>query len=193
MNTVSNTQSWKAALCIGVAVFVGAPGTALAADKPTEGTRTAAATFKVLNLNHTCFTVSDLDLMIRFFAEGLGMEVEMRRPVPGVIGRLMGVSNVEVEQAFLKGGGYRIELLSYKSPPDRKVISSSPVDTGSVHLGVYVDDAKAAVAKASAYGFALMGELVEIDTAGDSSPIKAMAWVRNTDGITVEFLEIQKR
>lgn len=141
-------------------------------------------------INHTCLTVSDLDLMIRFFVECLGMEVEMRRPVPQVIERLLGIPDVEVEQAFLKGGGNRIELLCYESPPDRKIISSRPIDTGSVHLGVYVDDAKAAVEKASAYGFILMGEFVEIDIAGDSSPIKAMAWTRNADGITVEFLEI---
>ena len=90
------------------------------------------------------------------------MEVEMRRPVPQVIERLLGIPDIEVEQAFLKGGGNRIELLCYKSPPDRKTISSRPIDTGSVHLGAYVDDAKAAVEKASAYGFSLMGEFVEI-------------------------------
>ena len=144
-------------------------------------------------INHTCFTVSDLDLIIRFFVECLGMEVEMRRPVPKLIGRLVGVPDVEVEQAFLKGGGNRIELLCYKSPPDRKTISSRPIDTGSVHLGVYVDDAKAAVAKASAYGFAPMGEFVEIDAAVDPGPIKAVTWMCNADGITVEFLEIQKQ
>ena len=141
-------------------------------------------------INHTCLTVSDLDLMIGFFVECLGLEVEVRQPVPKVIERLLGIANIEVEQAFLKGGGNRIELLCYKSPPDRKVISSRPIDTGSVHLGVYVDDAKAAVEKASAYGFALMGEFVEIDIAGHSSPVKAVAWMRNADGITVEFLEI---
>lgn len=146
--------------------------------------------FKVAGLNHTCFTVSNLDDTIRFFVECLGCELELRRPVPKVIEQLVGISGIEVEQAFLKGGGNRIELLCYKSPPDRKIISSRPIDVGSVHLGVYVDDAKAAVEKASAYGFALMGEFVEIDIAGQSSPIKAVAWTRNADGITVEFLEV---
>ena len=146
--------------------------------------------FKVLSLNHTCLTVSDLDLMIGFFVECMGLEVQVRQPVPKVIERLLDIPNIEVEQAFLKGGGNRIELLCYKSPPDRKIISSRPIDTGSVHLGVYVDDAKAAVEKGSAYGFALMGEFVEIDIAGHSSPVKAVAWMRNSDGITVEFLEI---
>ena len=190
MKTMLDTQTWKMALCVIAGLFVMAANTVLAAEKPKEVQPSPVTTFNVLSLNHTCLTVSDLDLMIRFFVECLGLKLEVRQPVPKVIERLLSIPNIEVEQAFLKGGGNRIELLSYKSPPDRKIISSRPIDTGSVHLGVYVDDAKAAVEKASAYGFALMGEFVEIDIAGNSSPVKAVAWMRNADGITVEFLEI---
>ena len=46
------------------------------------------------------------------------------------------------EQALLKGNGSRIELLCYHTPVDRAVISSTPADTGSVRVGVYVEDAR---------------------------------------------------
>ncbi len=144
-----------------------------------------------VSLNHTCFTVTDIGKTIQFFEECLGYQVEVRQQVPGVIGRLIGVPDATAEQAFLKGNGSRIELLCYQSPSNRTVISSSPVDTGSVHIGVYVDDAKAAVAKAAGHGFALLGDFIDVDSDQYSSPVKAVAWVRNSDGITVEFLEMK--
>ncbi len=38
--------------------------------------------FKVESLNHTGFTVSDLDDTVRFFIECFACELEVRQPVP---------------------------------------------------------------------------------------------------------------
>ena len=145
-----------------------------------------------VSLNHTGLVVTDLDETIRFFTDCLGFDLQVRQPVPKAINRLLGISGLEVEQAFLIKDSSRIELLCYQSPPDREVISSRAIDTGATHLGVYVNDAKASVAKAQEFGFELMGEFVEIENTGQANPITAVAWLRNSDGLTVEFLEVPK-
>ena len=143
--------------------------------------------FNVISVNHTSYTVTDMDGTIRFFIECLGMELELRAPLPPhAMEQLVSLKEAEVEQAFVKGHGYRIELLSFKSPADRQLITARSCDTGAVHLGVYVDNTRAAVAAAATYGFYPLGELVAASIPGHS---KAIAWVNNADGVTVEFLE----
>lgn len=79
MKTLIKPLIQKTALCVVAGLFTMAAHTALAEEKPIDMKRSTGTTFKVLELNHTAFTVSDLDRMIRFFVECLGMELELRR------------------------------------------------------------------------------------------------------------------
>jgi len=147
---------------------------------------------RVLGFNHTSFTVSDLDRVIGFFVDGLGFALQSRGPRDsGLIARMTAIAGPEVEIAFLVGpDGHRIELICYTAPADRQVVRPRMCDTGAAHVGLDVDDAAAALAVAARYGFDLVGEVIAIDAGPNKG--RKVCYVRDADGLTVEFLEVPR-
>ncbi len=146
------------------------------------------AGFQVLGFNHTSFTVSDLDRIIRFFVEACGFELVSRAPRdPSLLERMTAIEGADVEIAFVAGPGHRLELIQYKGPAGRAVIQSRLCDAGSAHIGLDVDDIEAAVGIAREHGFDLVGEIINIDNGPNAG--RRVAYTRDGDGITVEFLQ----
>ncbi len=147
------------------------------------------AAIQIRGFNHTSFTVGDLDRMIAFFVDGLGFRLLSRGPRDdALIARMTGIAGASLEIAFVEAAGQRIELISYFGPPDRTVVRSRLCDSGSAHVGFDVDDADAAVAIARRYGFELAGEIINIDAGPNRG--RRVCYVRDAEGITVEFLQL---
>ena len=147
------------------------------------------AAIQIRGFNHTSFTVGDLDRMIAFFVDGLGFRLLSRGPRDdALIARMTGIAGASLEIAFVEAAGQRIELISYFGPPDRTVVRSRLCDSGSAHVGFDVDDADAAVAMARRYGFELAGEIINIDAGPNRG--RRVCYVRDAEGITVEFLQL---
>lgn len=147
---------------------------------------------RVLGFNHTSFTVSDLDRVIAFFVDGLGFELQSRGPRdPALMARMTGIAGPAVEIAFLLGpAGQRIEAIRYSAPEDRAVVRPRLCDTGSAHVGFDVDDLDGVLAGAADYGFRLAGEVIAIDAGPNKG--RRVCYVRDEDGLTVEFLEVPR-
>jgi catechol 2,3-dioxygenase-like lactoylglutathione lyase family enzyme len=146
------------------------------------------AAFEVLSFNHTAFTVSDLDRIISFFRDLLGFELTSRAARDGrLIGRMTALEGVEIEIAYVNGPGHRIELIQYKAPVDREVVMPRLCDAGAAHVALNVTGIEALVAASGAYGFAPVGEIIEID-AGPNKGSKVI-YLRGPDGITVEYIQ----
>ena len=146
------------------------------------------AAFQVLSFNHTAFTVSDLDTVIPFFRDLLGFELTSRAPRDGrLIGRMTAIDGVEIEIAYVNGPGHRIELIQYKTPADRKMVVPRLCDAGAAHVALNVTGIEALVTASAAYGFAPVGEIIEID-AGPNKGSKVV-YLRGPDGITVEYIQ----
>lgn len=144
--------------------------------------------FNVLRTNHTSFTVSDLDTIIGFFCDGLGFELLSRAPRdPAIIQQVTGIAGADLEIAFVQGPGHRIELIQYLAPADRGRVDSRPCDAGFAHLAYDVDNIDAAIATASEYTFEPLGDPATIDKGPNTG--SRVAYLRNSDGITVEFIE----
>ena len=144
--------------------------------------------FKVLGTNHTSFTVSDLDSIIRFFCNGLGFDLLSRAPRdPQIIEKITGVNGAEMEIAFVQGPGHRIELNQYLGPADRGKIQSRPGDTGFAHVAYDVDNVDAAIAVARSYSFKPLGDPITIDKGPNTG--SRVVYLRNNDGISIEFIE----
>lgn len=144
--------------------------------------------FSILSFNHTAFTVSDLDHIIPFFRDLLGFELTSRAPRDGrLIGRMTAIDGVEVEIAYVNGPGHRIELIEYKAPAGRTVVVPRLCDAGAAHVALNVTGIEALVAASGAYGFAPVGEIIEID-AGPNQGSKVV-YLRGPDGITVEYIQ----
>jgi catechol 2,3-dioxygenase-like lactoylglutathione lyase family enzyme len=148
------------------------------------------ADFKILDFNHTSFTVTALDRPIAFFTEALGFELTSRSPRGGdLIERLTGIPGASINVAFLAGPGHTVELIEYASPAEKGTFLPPMCDAGASHIALNVDDLDAAIAASVAYGFEPMGEVVAIDAGPNKG--RRIVYLRSPEGITVEYLEVR--
>lgn len=144
--------------------------------------------FKILSTNHTSFTVSSLDRTIALFRDGLGFQVVSRAPRdPAIIQQVTGVAGAEMEIAFLRGPGQVLELIEYKAPADRGRVNARPCDTGFAHIAFDVEDADAAVAAVAKHGVQPISPPVAINAGPNKG--RKVVYVRDADGVTIEFIE----
>ena len=144
--------------------------------------------FKVLAVNHTSFTVSDLDRSIAFFRDVLGFRVTSKAPRdPDTIEHVVGVPGADIVVAFLQAPGHAIELIEYLGPADRGKVQSRPCDTGFAHIAFDVDDVDAAVAAAADHDVHAVNPPRTIDTGPNTGA--RVVYLRDTDGVTVEFIQ----
>ena len=145
-------------------------------------------TFKVIATNHTSFTVSDIDLSLAFFRDALGFEVPSKGPrSPSLIQAITGVEGAEVLIAYVRGPGHSIELIEYIKPETRSSVRPQPCDTGFSHIAYDVDDIDAAIKAARDHSVEPIGPVVAIDQGPNRG--SRVAYLRDPDGITIEFIE----
>lgn len=145
---------------------------------------------QVMGLNHASFTVSDLDAMVAFFVDGLGYRLVSRGPRdPKLIARMTGIAGASLEIAFVEAAGHRVELIRYVAPLGRQTVRPRLCDVGAAHIGLDIADLDGALEAARRHGFALAGEVIAIDAGPNAG--RRVCYVRNGEGITVEFLEVR--
>lgn len=126
---------------------------------------------QVLGLNHTSFTVSDLDRAIGVFVGGCGFALLSRAPrEPALLERMTAIEGADVEIAFVQGPGHRIELIQYKGPADRGRARHRLCDTGAKR------GAEGDIARGSAGARPAQSELASIRVALASLAQEGGAW-----------------
>lgn len=144
--------------------------------------------FQVLGVNHTSFTVSDLDRSVAFYTDALGFELLHRGDRdPEMIAKVVGVPGADIEVAYIQMPGHRLELIQYKGPSDKGNVDSRPCDTGFAHIAIDVDDIDAALAASAPHGFKPLSppqDLVHGPNKGGR-----VVYTRDADGVTVEFIQ----
>lgn len=144
--------------------------------------------FRVLGVNHTSFTVSDLDRSVGFFTEALGFELLHRgNRNPEMIEKVVGVPGADIEVAYIQMPGHRLELIEYKGPADRRKVDSRPCDTGFAHIAIDVDNVDAALAASQPFGVEPLGQ--PQDLAHGPNKGGRVVYTRDPDGVTVEFIQ----
>lgn len=146
------------------------------------------ATARVLSVDHTGFTVSNLESALAFWRDVLGFELSHRPHQTGSLAsEITGVPGAEISIAVLKGYGHKIELLEYSAPEDRKQVRLRPCDVGFVHVALLVDHLDGLLAAIARSGWQAAGgpqTLVAGPNVG-----KRVVYVRDPDGTTIEFME----
>lgn len=144
--------------------------------------------FQVLGINHTSFTVSDLDRSVSFFTEALGFELLHRgNRNPEMIEKVVGVPGADIDVAYIQMPGHRLELIEYKGPADRGKVESRPCDTGFAHIAIDVDDIDAALAASRPFGVEPLSP--PQDLAHGPNKGGRVVYTRDPDGVTVEFIQ----
>ncbi|MGH8720601.1 MAG: VOC family protein [Burkholderiales bacterium] len=148
--------------------------------------------FRVVSTNHTSFTVSSLDRSVGFFRDCLGFELVSRAPRdPVIVQKITGVAGADMEIAFLRGPGHTVELIEYKAPAAKGRVEARPCDTGFAHLAFNVDDADAAVAAVAPFGVKAIAPPVAINAGPNRG--RKVVYVRDWDGVTLEFIETARQ
>lgn len=144
--------------------------------------------FQVLGINHTSFTVSDLDRSISFFTEALGFELLHRgNRNPEMIEKVVGVPGADIDVAYIQMPGHRLELIEYKGPADRGKVESRPCDTGFAHIAIDVDDIDAALAASRPFGVEPLSQPQDLVHGPNKGG--RVVYTRDPDGVTVEFIQ----
>ena len=146
------------------------------------------AEVKVLGTNHTSFTVSNLNRSIAFFIEVLGFRVTSHEPRdPAMIQAMTGIEGADIDVAYLQMPGHALELIEYKGPADRGRVECRVCDVGAAHIAFDVEDVQAVIDLAAQHGAQLMGNVLDV-TGGPNKGARA-AYIRDPDGVTMEFLQ----
>ena len=134
-------------------------------------------------MDNVGIVVEDLDTTIEFFRE-LGLELEGRVTVDGEwAGRVTGLSDMRVEIAMMRtpGGGSRLELSRFLSPPTVDDHRNAPVNAfGYLRVMFAVDDIDDTLARLLARG----AELVSSDVVQYEDAYR-LCYIRGPEGLLI--------
>ncbi|HEY2102410.1 MAG TPA: VOC family protein [Chthoniobacterales bacterium] len=147
-----------------------------------------AKTFRVMAVDHTGFTVSNIERSLTFWQNVLGFELSHRAHHTGELASgVTGIAGAEILIAVLKGHGHRIELLEYLAPADRKRADLRPCDVGSVHVALLVNDLDAVTRAIATSGWHAAGKPQTLKSGPNTG--RRAVYVRDPDGTTIEFVQ----
>ena len=144
--------------------------------------------FRIRAIDHTGFTVTNIERSLAFWRDVLGFELSHRAHQTGDLAReITGVPGAEISLAVLKAPGHKIELLEYHAPADRKHLDPRPCDAGHVHVAFTVDNLDAVLSIIAASGWKAAGEPQTLSSGPNVG--RRVVYVRDPDGTTIEFMQ----
>jgi catechol 2,3-dioxygenase-like lactoylglutathione lyase family enzyme len=137
---------------------------------------------------HVGVTVADLERAVRFYTDGLGLEVAVRQTSAAGYLALTGYEGLEIATAFVESpDGVRIELQEYRRVGDHGSREPGTAPVGSSHICLLVDDVAAMLARAEAAGGRRVTDPVPIDSGINDGG--AAVYLRDPDGYTIELFQ----
>lgn len=113
--------------------------------------------------DHVAVSVKDMDKVIAFYRDVVGMEKVFDREFDEGIARLIGVPGARVRVVHMKLGDSAIELFDYHYPKGREPRPDpSQSDYGLTHIGFIVEDFWGTYRHLLDHGAQFLGEPVEI-------------------------------
>lgn len=149
-------------------------------------------------IDHVNIVVRDLDRMVAFYRDVLGLEVTKDVTISGEwIDRVVGLRGVRGRVVYLSlPSGPRIELIQYQSPPGASAPENRVSNTlGIRHFAFDVADLDAAAAKLRQANVELLSEVqrvpdTQVTYAGGVR--KRLVYFRDPEGNLLELCEYRK-
>jgi len=148
--------------------------------------------FPIIVADHTGITVSNLERSLAFWRDVLGFEFSHTAQQKGELAQeVTGVEGAEIKLAVLRApDGHKIELLEYLAPADRKRADIRPCDVGSVHVALLVHDLDGVLERIAASDWKAAGKPQKLQSGPNAG--KRVVYVRDSDGTTIELMQIAK-
>src|SRR3546814_6531679 len=98
-------------------------------------------TGRIKGVNHTSFTVSDLERTMAYFTKVLGFAAHPISPRdPELVQTVTAIPGASMLVGYVEGYGPKVELVKYTGPDDCGKIESRSCDTGFAHFAVDVEE-----------------------------------------------------
>ena len=116
---------------------------------------------------HTGFVVEDMDRSVKFYTEGVGLEIEIDMDLQGYgLQQVVGYDDAHIRAVMLKANdGHILELLQYLTPKAVKRDDSQQTPRaiiGAAHLGFMVADAESALKRCIDLGGTQLNPVVTV-------------------------------
>jgi lactoylglutathione lyase len=145
---------------------------------------------RVLGVDHVSVAVADIDCSLGFYRDLLGLTVRERGVLdPGLVERMTGVPDAEVEYADVELGSRVLELLHFRAAQPQRPASQRLPGAGGMHIGLRVEDATAVHERLTAGGFEPLSAPVLLPEDGTDWSGGRVFYVRDPDGATIEIVE----
>ncbi len=142
---------------------------------------------RITGVNHTSFTVSNLDKAVAFFRDVLGATVLSVADRPKDFSeRVTGVRGARLAIGYVELGGHKVELIQYLEAQGT-TLDVSTNNVGSGHICFNVDDARALQRALQARGVTFISEPMEIPIGTNKGGFAT--YFKGPDGITIEFIQ----
>ena len=144
--------------------------------------------FKVLSTNHVGLVVDDLDGFINMMTGLFDYHVLHRgtRDV-AVQSRVTNHPDSIVDIAYIEGGGFVLEVLSYAQCLGVKSYRPRPVDVGHWHLSINIDDIVSICDEVKDYGLTEVGELITVNAGPNQG--NRIVYVATKEGVVIELIQ----
>jgi len=140
-------------------------------------------------VQHTGFTVSNLERSVDFYVRILGCKLIMsQEKTGGYLAEIVGYPNTSIKMAHLSdpAGHHVIELFQYITPEVSQV-DLEPRRLGNAHLCFMVSDLDEVYASIQNEGITFISSPVIIDAGANAGG--AGLYLRDPDGITMEIFQ----
>lgn len=143
----------------------------------------------VTGLYHGGITVSDMEASLRFYRDGLGLEVEFDKILDGpYLPVVLDLEFEHIRAVYLRvPGGVFIELLEYHGI-ERLPAASRPADFGAGHICLFVDGIDEILGRLKAAGFEARSSGPVDITVGPNQGARSV-YMRDPDGYSVELFQ----
>ena len=143
---------------------------------------------RIKGVNHTSFTVSDLERTMGYFTQVLGFAaLDISPRDPKLVQSVTAIPRSGMLVGYVQGHGQRVELVKYTGPADRRKIESRPCDTGFAHFAIDVEGMEEIASSLEALGVLPVGEIGSV-ADGPNAGTRAM-FLRDWDGVCIELIE----
>jgi catechol 2,3-dioxygenase-like lactoylglutathione lyase family enzyme len=145
----------------------------------------------IKSVDHTSFTVSDVERTISFYRDLLGMElISLAERDPAFSEKVTGIPGAHLKIAYLRApGGHHLELIEYLSPPGTR-LDTRTHNVGSAHLAFRTDDLPKMYADLKAAGVPFKSPPMEVPAGPNKGNLAV--YCSDPDGITLEFIQVRK-
>lgn len=144
---------------------------------------------KVTSFFHAGITVRDMDVSLRYYCEGLGLEQAFDKTLDGpYLREVLDLPLTTLRAVYLNipGGGF-VELLEYRGL-ERLSAASRPCDFGAGHLCFYVEGIDEIVAKLRSMGYVARSDGPVDITSGPNAGARSIYGL-DPDGYPVELFQ----